>query len=73
MIGVDTTARAIAEHYGARNGNGLLDGWLVAPGDAAIDAAPVGIAVGGAPLLMTDPAATADMVRAACALVGVSV
>ncbi len=71
VIGVPTTARAIAAHYGARSGNGLLDGWLVAPGDAALTDPPEGIAVAGAPLLMTDPAATADMVRAACELAGV--
>ncbi|UQE74050.1 2-phospho-L-lactate transferase [Gordonia sp. PP30] len=73
VIGVPTTARAIAEHYGARGGNGLLDGWLVAPGDAAAATPIDGIAVAEAPLLMTDPAATAAMVRAACALGGVPV
>jgi len=68
VIGVATTAEAIAEHYGARSNAGLLDGWLIADGDSAsID----GIAVGTAPLLMSDPRATARMVRAACALVGV--
>ncbi|MDR2280945.1 MAG: 2-phospho-L-lactate transferase [Gordonia sp. (in: high G+C Gram-positive bacteria)] len=68
VIGVETSAEAIAAHYGPRSGNGLLDGWLIADGDhASVD----GIAVGAAPLLMTDPATTADMVRAACALVGV--
>lgn len=69
VIGVETTSRAIAAHYGPRSGNGILDGWLVAEGEARpLD----GIAVGGAPLLMTDPAATAEMIRAACALVGVT-
>ena len=69
VIGVETTAEAIAAHYGARSGNGLLDGWLIAEGDtAAVD----GIAIGAAPLLMTDPATTAQMVRDALALVGVS-
>ncbi|MFT4124915.1 MAG: 2-phospho-L-lactate transferase [Gordonia sp. (in: high G+C Gram-positive bacteria)] len=68
-IGVATTAAAIAAHYGARSGNGLLDGWLVAEGD---EAAVEGITIGTAPLLMTDPAATAQMVRDACALVDVA-
>ncbi|MBE7194873.1 MULTISPECIES: 2-phospho-L-lactate transferase [Gordonia] len=68
VIGVETTAEAIAAHYGARSGNGLLDGWLIADGD---EAAVEGISIGAAPLLMTDPIATAHMVRAACALVGV--
>ncbi|MGB6127002.1 MAG: 2-phospho-L-lactate transferase CofD family protein, partial [Gordonia sp. (in: high G+C Gram-positive bacteria)] len=68
VINVETSAEGIAKHYGARSGNGILDGWLIADGDhAEVD----GIAIGTAPLLMTDPAATADMIRAACALVGV--
>ncbi|WP_375003893.1 2-phospho-L-lactate transferase [Gordonia sp. PS3] len=68
VIGVETSAQGIAEHFGARAGNGILDGWLIAESDEAhVD----GIAVGSAPLLMTDPAATAEMIRAACALVGV--
>lgn len=73
VIGVASTSRAIAEHYGARSGTGLLDGWLVAPGDAAAAHPVPGIAVGEAPLLMTDPSATAAMVRAACDLVGIGV
>ncbi|GAB20856.1 LPPG--FO 2-phopspho-L-lactate transferase [Gordonia effusa NBRC 100432] len=69
VIGVETTAQAIAEHYGARSGNGLIDGWLIADGDSAqVD----GIAIGTAPLLMTDPATTAKMVVAAAELVGVT-
>lgn len=71
VIGVETTARAIAEHYGARSGNGLLDGWLVAPGDAAATDPVPGIATAAAPLVMSDPSATAAMVRAACELGGV--
>ncbi len=69
VIGVESSAQGIAAHYGARSGNGILDGWLIAEGDRAeVD----GIAIGTAPLLMTDPAATADMIRAACDLVRVS-
>lgn len=30
VIGVETTAEAIAAHYGARSANGILDGWLIA-------------------------------------------
>ncbi|MFT3714543.1 MAG: 2-phospho-L-lactate transferase [Gordonia sp. (in: high G+C Gram-positive bacteria)] len=72
VIGVATSATAIAEHYGARSGNGLLDGWLVAEGDPAVNSPALdGITVGAAPLLMTDPQAGAAMVRAACELVGV--
>jgi len=34
-IGVETTATAVALHYGAREEGGLLDGWLVDEQDAA--------------------------------------
>ncbi len=66
-IGVETDALAVARHYGARSGTGLLDGWLVAPGDAPTDGTTTvdGIPVREAPLLMTDPDATAAMVAAA--------
>ena len=35
-IGVETTAAAVAAHYGARSDGGMLDGWLVDPVDAAV-------------------------------------
>lgn len=77
-IGVETDALAVARHYGARSATGLLDGWLVAPGDgpegsdvAAVDVD--GIPVREAPLLMTDPDATADMLVAAIGLAGLEV
>jgi LPPG:FO 2-phospho-L-lactate transferase len=65
-IGVETTAAAVAAHYGA----GLLDGWLVDDQDkaAADDPALTGIAVRALPLLMTDLAASAEIARAALAL-----
>jgi LPPG:FO 2-phospho-L-lactate transferase len=65
-IGVETTAAAVAAHYGA----GLLDGWLVDDQDkaAADDPALAGIAVRALPLLMTDLAASAEIARAALAL-----
>jgi LPPG:FO 2-phospho-L-lactate transferase len=69
VIGVETTAEAVGRHYGARSENGVLDGWLIATGDTAD---VPGVAVQSVPLLMTDPATTAQMVRAACDLVGVS-
>lgn len=62
VIGVEPTALAVAEHYGSRAAGGVLDGWLVAPGDGGEAA---GIAVEEAPLLMSDPSATAAMVAAA--------
>lgn len=65
-IGVETSARAVAEHYGARSAGGLLDGWLVDEADAdAVD--PVraaGIEARALPLLMTDEPATAAIARA---------
>ncbi|MFN3602518.1 MAG: 2-phospho-L-lactate transferase [Dietzia sp.] len=77
-IGVETSALAVARHLGARSGTGLLDGWLVAPGDGPTDHADHagnvdGIAVREAPLLMTDPDATARMVAAAIELAGLEV
>ncbi|MBC7296638.1 MAG: 2-phospho-L-lactate transferase [Dietzia sp.] len=74
-IGVETSALAVARHFGARSGTGLLDGWLVAPGDGPTDASGEvdGITVREAPLLMTDPDATARMVAAAIDLAGLEV
>jgi LPPG:FO 2-phospho-L-lactate transferase len=60
-IGVETSADAVAVHYGA----GLLDGWLVDVSDAvaipAVEAA--GIVARAVPLLMTDLAAATAMAR----------
>lgn len=66
-IGVDTTAAAVARHYGARCHGGLLDGWLVDTVDAASadGLAADGIATIAVPLLMTDVDATAAMASAA--------
>jgi LPPG:FO 2-phospho-L-lactate transferase len=68
-IGVDTTAYAVARHYGfrGRDSDGLLDGWLVDDADKA--AADLLVEEGrparARPLLMTDEAATATMAQAA--------
>lgn len=68
IIGVDSTSEAVGAHYGARTGAGILDGWLVHEGDRAdID----GVEVRSVPLLMSNPAATAEMVRAGLDLAGV--
>jgi LPPG:FO 2-phospho-L-lactate transferase len=68
-IGVETSAEAVGRHYGSRKADGVLDGWLIAPEDkASVD----GVAVRNVPLLMSDVDATADMVRAALDLAGVS-
>jgi LPPG:FO 2-phospho-L-lactate transferase len=70
VIGVDTTSQAVGAHYGARSGVGILDGWLIDEGDeATVD----GVEVRSIPLLMTDPKATAEMVRSGLELVGVPV
>lgn len=64
-IGVQTSAAAVAGLYAD-----LLDGWLVAPADAAA-AESLGdtrTVVRARPLLMTDRAATADLARAALEL-----
>jgi LPPG:FO 2-phospho-L-lactate transferase len=65
-IGVETSARAVALHYGS----GLLDGWLVDTSDA--DAVPgveaAGIAARAVPLLMTDLGAATAMAREALVL-----
>jgi LPPG:FO 2-phospho-L-lactate transferase len=69
VIGVASTSEAVGRHYGARSGVGILDGWLVHEGDHAdID----GVEVRAVPLLMTDPAATAQMVRAGLELAGLT-
>lgn len=69
VIGVDSTSEAVGAHYGARSGTGILDGWLIDEGDhAEIE----GIDIKAVPLLMTDPAATAEMVRAGLHLAGIS-
>ncbi len=66
-IGVETSAGAVALHYGS----GLLDGWLVDTSDEAsverITAA--GLRCRAVPLWMTDHDATADIVAAALDLV----
>ncbi|MFC4586493.1 2-phospho-L-lactate transferase [Sphaerisporangium corydalis] len=61
-IGVETSAQAVLELYGAD----LLDGWLVAEEDRGV--ALDGVRVQAGPLLMTDLAATAAIARAALEL-----
>ncbi|WP_030759714.1 2-phospho-L-lactate transferase [Streptomyces griseus] len=65
-VGVESTAEAVARHYGS----GLLDGWLVDTVDAGAVAGveEAGIACRAVPLMMTDTDATAAMARAALAL-----
>ncbi|MFB7867922.1 2-phospho-L-lactate transferase [Streptomyces sp. NPDC056069] len=65
-VGVESTAAAVAEHYGS----GLLDGWLVDTVDAGAvaDVEAAGIRCRAVPLMMTDLEATAAMAREALAL-----
>ncbi|HZR50669.1 MAG TPA: 2-phospho-L-lactate transferase [Streptosporangiaceae bacterium] len=62
-IGVETTASAVAAHYGPE----LLDGWLVDDQDkgSAEDLAPLGIEVRAMPLYMRDLPATTAIAQAA--------
>ncbi|MFD5416155.1 2-phospho-L-lactate transferase [Streptomyces nojiriensis] len=65
-VGVESTAAAVALHYGT----GLLDGWLVdtSDADAVAEVEAAGITCRAVPLMMTDVEATAAMARAALEL-----
>ena len=69
--GIEVSAAAVAEHYGARSAAGVLDGWLVDTVDADLveRVERAGIACRSVPLMMTDLDATADMAAAAVDLV----
>ncbi|PJI94463.1 2-phospho-L-lactate transferase [Luteimicrobium subarcticum] len=78
-VGVETSALAVARHYGSRRASGLLDGWLVDDVDAPAVAALAadGLAARALPLLMGDDvgddgrSATDAIVLAALDLAGV--
>ncbi|WP_037605463.1 2-phospho-L-lactate transferase [Streptacidiphilus rugosus] len=65
-VGVESTAAAVAKHYGP----GLVDGWLVHTSDEAAiaEVEAAGITCRAVPLLMTDTATTAAMARQALEL-----
>jgi len=69
-IGVETSAAAVARHYGRRDHGGILDAWLMdtvdSAGAAELDAE--GWRVEAAPTLMTDVPATARIAARALAL-----
>lgn len=71
-IGVETSAAAVAAHYGARTGGGLLDAWLIAEEDGALapEVAALGIRPLITPLWMTDAAASAALATAALGAAG---
>ena len=70
-IGVEVSAGGVGRHYGARSGEGVLDGWLVDESDEdQLDGLrSAGLAAAARPLLMTDETATAAMAAAAIELV----
>jgi LPPG:FO 2-phospho-L-lactate transferase len=67
VIGVDTSARAVGLHYGARSSGGLLDGWLVDDVDASAVPAleAIGVHTRAVPLWMRDVPSTAKMAASA--------
>jgi LPPG:FO 2-phospho-L-lactate transferase len=69
-IGVETSAAAVAAHYGARSSGGLIDAWLVDTADAASVAhiEALGIRCVAAPAMMTDVEATAGIAATCLAL-----
>ncbi|GAA5031858.1 2-phospho-L-lactate transferase [Microbacterium fluvii] len=71
-IGVPTAADAVAAHYGARSGSGVLDAWLVGEedGEAAASVSALGIEAHVRPLWMTDAAASAALAEGALAAAG---
>ena len=71
-IGVETSARAVALHYGPRATGGLLDGWLVDTVDADAVGGLVsdGFRAAASETLMRDVPTTARIAADALALVG---
>jgi LPPG:FO 2-phospho-L-lactate transferase len=67
-VGVECSAAGVAGLYGARTSGGLLDGWLVDPTDAGVEAA--GIDVRTHDLWMRDEASTMRIVEAALEVSG---
>ena len=65
-IGVQTSAAAVAAHYGARADGGVLDHWFVDDSDRGEATAlrATGIGYTARPLWMTDPNASADLAAA---------
>ncbi len=69
-IGVQTSAAAVAAHYGARTAGGILDGWLIDERDSGVlpEIQALGIRAAAIPLLMTDLFATKAIAAAALSL-----
>ena len=71
-IGVETSAAAVALHYGARSAGGLIDAWLVDTADAACvsEVEAAGIRCHAVPTMMTDVEATARIAEASLEVAG---
>ncbi|MEO5921295.1 MAG: 2-phospho-L-lactate transferase [Pseudolysinimonas sp.] len=69
-IGVETSAGAVARHYGARSDGGLLDAWLVDEVDAGVvdELRAAGIDARAVPLWMRDEASSAALATAVLGL-----
>ena len=69
-IGVETSASAVALHYGARSAGGVIDGWLVDTADDAALApvASLGLTARAVPLWLSDDATRAQVARDAVEL-----
>jgi LPPG:FO 2-phospho-L-lactate transferase len=65
-IGVETSAAAVARHYGARSDGGLLDAWLVDDVDAGVvdELQAAGLRARAVPLWMRDEATSAALASA---------
>ncbi|MDQ1555119.1 MAG: 2-phospho-L-lactate transferase [Actinomycetota bacterium] len=69
-IGVETSADAVAAHYGARSSGGVIDAWLVDESDAALlpGIAALGVRAAAAPLWMHDLPTSQQLAADALAL-----
>lgn len=69
-LGVEVSARGVAEHYGSRRSGGLLDGWLMDEADTAdlSTVSALGLATSAVPLYLTDRAASAAVAAETLAL-----
>lgn len=69
-IGVETSALAVARHYGARAHGGVIDGWLVDETDVASLPAlrALGLRAAAVPLWMRDPDTSAQLAADALTL-----
>lgn len=69
-LDVEVSAAGVGRMYGARGGDGILDGWLVDDTDTGVTVPDV--AVHSRPLWMTTPEHTEAIVTAALDLVGIT-